>query len=1026
MNSRLSMPAARTRGKRHARRGVAALISACCLAFGALPTASAATAAPAKLTVSPTTHAFGTVAIGASSPSQSFAVTNTGQSTSGTLAVTMTGTNPGDFAIDANTCTGTLAAGAACSVSVHLAPTAVGARKATLSITGTPGGTAKATLTGTGGTAKLVLSPTSHGYGAVTIGAASPTQSFTLTNTGVGTSGPVTVTLAGTNAADYSVASSTCGAAIPAGSSCTVGVVFAPTAAGTRTATLTASATPGGTLTAPLTGTGAARALLSISPTTSDFGTVIEGTNSADQTFTVTNTGLGTSGLITLGIGGTDPASFVQDSTTCGPKLAIGASCTVSVHFAPATAAIYDATLSATASPGGTATTTMKGTGVIPAVLSISPTTFDFGSVVNGSTSGQQTFTVTNSGQGSSGTVAVAVGGANQSDFVIDSTTCAAALPSNGTCTVTVHFTPSTAAAETASLSATSSPGGTATATLTGTGITQAALSISPTTFDFGPTNPGASSSQQAFTVTNTGQAASGAVSVALTGTNASAFTIDSNTCGAALPGGGTCTVSVHFTAGTPGTITAGLSATSSPGGTATTALQAEALSPAALSITPTFFDYGTQTVGSRTDEVFTVTNTGQSQSGQILPQVASEFPFFFQLVADTCPANGLAGGASCTITVEFDPFQSGFFTASLAVQATPGGTANAEMEAFAILPARFSITTPSDFGNVVLGTSTAAQTLTVTNTGQQTSGQVSAVLGGANASDYTLDTDTCTATLAPNQSCTVSVHFTPSALGDRSATLTVAANPGGSQTLNLHGTGVNVLMVNPTSYAFPNQPASTTSLPFDFTLTNFGATPLSGFTIAATDGTDFPITADTCLNATVAPGATCTVSITFDASVLGSHASTMNASFVDGNNTTQAVTFNVSGTSVVAPPDLGTSMTTQSANLGGATVLITVTNNGSAASAPATMTVDVHFVQFFSNIAGLQTDCTASGGGSNDDLFTCPVPSIPGARTYTRTLTVQNLTQSGPRYLQIQATTTMPGDTNSSNDTAYDEVTLG
>lgn len=990
-----------------------------------MPTASAAAAAPAKLALSPTTHVYGTVAIGATSSSQSYAVTNTRGSASGTLAVTMTGANPGEFVIDANTCTGSLAAGAACSVSVHFAPSAVGARKATLSVAGAPGGTVKATLSGTGGTATLALSPTSHAYGSVTIGAASPAQTFTLTNTGVGASGPVTVALSGTNKGDYSIGSSTCGAAIPAGSSCTVGVVFAPTAVGTRNATLTASATPGGTLTASLTGTGAARALLSISPATFDFGSVIEGTNSADQTFTLTNTGLGTSGLVTLGIGGTDPASFVQDATTCGPKLAIGGSCTISAHFAPAGARIYDATLSATASPGGTTTATLTGTGVIPAILSISPTTFDFGSVVSGSQSGQQTFTVTNGGQGSSGTVAVSLSGANQADFTIDSTTCGAALTSNATCTVTVHFTPSTTGAETASLSATSSPGGTATSTLTGTGITQAALSISPSTFDFGPTNPGASSSQQTFTVTNTGQATSGPVSIALTGSNASAFTIDSNTCSAALPGGGTCTVSVHFTAGTPGTITAGLSATASPGGTATAALQGEALSPASLSIAPTFFDYGQQTVGSITDKAFTVTNTGQSQSGQILPQVTGGFSFFYRVIGDTCPSDGLAGGASCTVTVEFEAFESGFFPATLTVQATPGGTAFANLEAAAIEPARFSITNPSDFGNVVIGNSTAAQTLTVTNTGQQTSGVVSAVLGGAAASDYTLDIDTCAATLAPNQSCTVSVHFTPSALGNRSATLTIAANPGGSQALNLHGTGVNVLMVSPTSHAFPNQPASTTSLPFDFTLTNFGSTPLTGFTITASDGTDFPITGDTCLNATIAPGATCKVSITFDASVLGSHASSMNASFVDGNNVTRAVTFDVSGTSVVAPPDIATSMTTQSANFGGATVLITVTNNGSAASAPATMTVDVHFVQSFSNTTGLQTDCTASGNGT-DDTFTCPVPSIPGARTYSRTLTIQNLSNQAPHYVQIQATTTMPGDTNTSNDTAFDQVTIG
>ena len=1014
--------------KRRVRRwswaGVVALAALPCLAFA--PAASAATAAakPAKLAVSPTTHNFGSAVLGASSTSQSFAVTNTGQAASGTLAVTTAGADPADFVIDASTCTGTLAGGAACSVSVHFAPTAVGARKATLSVSGTPGGTVNVTLQGTGTAANLVLSPKSHGYGSVALGGDSPAQTYTLTNTGGGPSGPVTVTLAGTNAGDFSQTSSTCGPAIPAGSSCTVSVLFAPTALGARTATLTASATPGGTVSATLTGTGAARALLSISPSTFGFGSVIEGTNSSGKTFTVTNTGLGTSGLVTVGIGGTDPANFPQDSTTCGPKLAVGASCTVSLHFAPSAAEAYNATLSVTASPGGTATSSLQGAGVTQAALSVSPATFDFGSVVAGSASGEQTFTVTNTGQGNSGALSVAVSGPSQADFVVDSTTCGAALPGGGTCTVTAHYAPSGSGAGTASLSVTASPGGTATSSLQGTGVTQAALSVSPATFDFGQTAAGASSSDQSFTVTNTGQATSGPVSVTLTGSGAAAFTIDTDTCTAALPGGGTCSVSVHFTAGSPGTITAGLQAAASPGGTATAALQGEALAPATLSITPQFNDYGLVPIGTSASESFTVTNTGQSPSGAITQNIAGFDSFVFEVTNDTCTP-GLAAGASCTLSVAFRPFDATDYFGTLTVSASPGGSAVADFEGIGIFPAGFNITSPSDFGNVVVGTSTAAQTITVTNEGQQTSGVVSAVLGGADAGDFTIDSDTCTAALSAGQSCGVSFHFTPGAVGSRSATLTVSANPGGSQTLNLHGTGVNVVTVSPASYAFPDQPQTTTSASTDFVLTNYGTTALSGFTISPSDPTDFPITADTCLNASVAPGSTCKVSVAFNAGAPGSYSSSVNVSFVDGSQRTQTASFQVTGTSTQGLPDLGTSMTVLSQNLGGATVQITVTNNGSAASVPATMSITVNFVQLFSNITGAGTDCTASSSG-NTDVFTCPVPVIPGGGTYTRDLTIQNISDQGPRYAQITTTTTMPGDTNSSNDTAFTNVTMG
>ena len=92
--------------------------------FMASATASAATPKPAKLSIAPQSYQYGSVAVGASSASQSFAVTNTGQSASGPISVAVTGTDTTDFVVDANSCTAALAAGGSCSVSVHFTPAA--------------------------------------------------------------------------------------------------------------------------------------------------------------------------------------------------------------------------------------------------------------------------------------------------------------------------------------------------------------------------------------------------------------------------------------------------------------------------------------------------------------------------------------------------------------------------------------------------------------------------------------------------------------------------------------------------------------------------------------------------------------------------------------------------------------------------------------------------------------------------------------------------------------------------------------
>jgi hypothetical protein len=96
-------------------------------------------------------------------------------------------------------------------------------------------------------------------------------------------------------------------------------------------------------------------------------------------------------------------------------------------------------------------------------------------------------------------------------------------------------------------------------------------------------------------------------------------------------------------------------------------------------------------------------------------------------------------------------------------------------------------------FGNQALNTTSAAQTETLTNTGA-TDFTISIVtLSGTNASDFAKSSDTCTgATLAPNSTCTVSVTFTPSATGSRSASLNFTGDASNNpQAVALSGTGI-------------------------------------------------------------------------------------------------------------------------------------------------------------------------------------------------------------------------------------------
>jgi hypothetical protein len=79
-------------------------------------------------------------------------------------------------------------------------------------------------------------------------------------------------------------------------------------------------------------------------------------------------------------------------------------------------------------------------------------------------------------------------------------------------------------------------------------------------------------------------------------------------------------------------------------------------------------------------------------------------------------------------------------------------------------------------FGRHAVGTQSAEKSLTLANTGSAPMGIAAIVIGGANPGDFVDLTETCTGLveLGPDESCTAGVAFRPSALGERTANLTI------------------------------------------------------------------------------------------------------------------------------------------------------------------------------------------------------------------------------------------------------------
>lgn len=116
------------------------------------------------------------------------------------------------------------------------------------------------------------------------------------------------------------------------------------------------------------------------------------------------------------------------------------------------------------------------------------------------------------------------------------------------------------------------------------------------------------------------------------------------------------------------------------------------------------------------------------------------------------------------------------------------------------------------NFGSQAVGTSSAPQTFTVTNTGTADLAITSVGLAGGNAGDFVTQNDACTgATLVPSGTCTVGAHFVPIASGARATNLRFTDNaPGSTHDVQLSGTGT---VPTPTPIPTP-QPAPTPQLP--------------------------------------------------------------------------------------------------------------------------------------------------------------------------------------------------------------------
>ena len=313
-------------------------------------------ATAAALTVTPTTIAFGSVAVG-SEQSQTIHVENTGGESASISKLTVSGTG---VSVSGMTAPMTLAAGQTANLTVSYKPVATGTLAGSVSIASNA--TDPSVVVGINATATsstLAATPSSVSFGNVAVGS-DTTQTIRLQN--IGTS-QVTISAITPSVSSIAISGVTLPIKLASGTSATLTAAYKPTAAGSVTGKITVTSNAVGSPTIVDLSATAAAAAVQLTPSASSlsFGNVTVGSSGTSQ-LTVKSTGNTNVTISKVTVSGT---GFVLGGSAASVILDPSQTESYTVNFDPKAAGAISGTLTITSNAANSPLNiALSGTGV--------------------------------------------------------------------------------------------------------------------------------------------------------------------------------------------------------------------------------------------------------------------------------------------------------------------------------------------------------------------------------------------------------------------------------------------------------------------------------------------------------------------------------------------------------------------------------------------------------------------------------------------------------------------------------------
>jgi hypothetical protein len=533
---------------------------------------------------------------------------------------------------------------------------------------------------------------------------------------------------------------------------------------------------------------------VAISPSLVQFSIRAVGSVSQPNTSLLRNMG-----SVALTISSITISGDFTETDTCGTSVPAAGTCTFTLTFTPtAPGPRFGSILVQDDGAGSPHFINLVGDGST-AIVALSSTSLTFPSLQIGQSSPQQSVTLTNNGNATLNLNNSALTG----DYA-QTNDCPSALGVGSVCTFQITFTPTAGGARNGALTLTdNAPDSPESVTLTGSGYVTTAT-IAPASLTFSNQSVGATSSAQTVVVTNTG-----ANVMAVSAVTTSGDFAQTNQC-SSIPASQSCSINVTFTPTAAGSRSGALTINDDAQGNPHTVTLSGTGIASAASFSPTSLIFASQSVGSTsTPQSIVFTNTGNGQLTVTSIQANGDFA-----QTNNC-ATLAASVGTCTVVVTFTPTSTGSRMGTIIVtDSAPNSPQTLSLSGTAGAPANTLSVSSLTFAEQTVGTSSSAQAVLLTNTGN-----ANMVVSSVSAVGDFSQTDNCPGNLSPAASCTINVTFTPVTGGSRTGSLIVSDNSlSGSALVTLSGNGSNFSLTDAGSGTATVKAGSTATYQLTFT----------------------------------------------------------------------------------------------------------------------------------------------------------------------------------------------------------------